>query len=142
MDSDRPSRPSVQTSASLAAIRQLGASAPSLGKIVAGANSFGATALLTFVGYTYTSIHSEWEEMKATVEEVRRDVDRAPTAEEFAAIRRDLSALEAQVVASDPNITSKIEDLRSRLIVVEGLCCEGPIDPPTRRPRIRRSLEE
>ena len=115
MSDEKPDRPGVQTSASLAALRQLGANAPSLGKIITGANSFGATALLTFAGYTYNSVHSEWEEMRNTVEAVRHDLDKMPTQGEFDALKRDLAILSAKASALDPDISEKIENLRSKL---------------------------
>ena len=141
MSDEKPDRPGVQTSASLAALRQLGANAPSLGKIITGANSFGTTALLTFAGYTYNSVHSEWEEMRNTVEAVRHDLDRMPTQGEFDALKRDLDILSAKASALDPDISEKIENLRSKLIVIEGLCCAGDLESPVRG-RLRRNINE
>ena len=141
MSDEKPDRPGLQTSASLAALRQLSANAPSFGKIITGANSFGATALLTFAGYTYTSIHSEWEEMRDTVESVRHDLDKMPTPEEFDQLKRDLEILSAKASANDPDISDKIADLHSRIILIEGLCCAGDREEPSRS-RLRRNINE
>lgn len=141
MSDEKPDRPGMQTSASLAALRQLGTNAPSLGKIITGANSFGATALLTFAGYTYNSVHSEWEEMRNTVEAVRHDLDRMPTQGEFDALKRDLDILSAKASALDPDISEKIDNLRSKLIVIEGLCCAGDLESPVRG-RLHRNINE
>jgi hypothetical protein len=90
---------------------------PTAYKVVSGIGSTAATLLLGLFGYIYSDLHTEWKEMKTDVAELRRQVERMPTAEEY------------------QHIDDRLDDLTERIILLESRCCSPsvPYTPPSLR---------
>ena len=108
----------ISTSSIEAVASQVKASMmPTAYKVVSGIGSTASTLLLGLLGYIYSDLHTEWTNMKTDVAELRRQVERMPTAEEY------------------QHIDDRLDDLTERIILLESRCCSPsvPYTPPPLR---------
>lgn len=95
---DRPSH-STTSIESLAARATVGG--PLLLRIFSSIGSMASTAVLALVGYAWTEVRDEWKDLKAAIAEIRHELDRQPSPEEFDKLR------------------DKVEQINDRLIRME-----------------------
>lgn len=90
------------TSANLEALAaQAKVGAPVLFRIFSGIGSFASTVVLALVGYAWSEVRDEWKELKQGIAEIRHELDRQPSPEEFEKLR------------------DKVEQINDRLIRME-----------------------
>lgn len=71
---------------------------PLLLRIISGLGNTSATILLALVGYAYSTIHSEWSELKAAVESIKAEVSRMPTPEEYQRLRDKVDQVNERLI--------------------------------------------
>lgn len=82
--------------------------APVLFRIFSGIGSFASTVVLALVGYAWSEVREEWRELKNGIAEIRHELDRQPSPEEFDKLR------------------DKVEQINDRLIRMEARFEPGP----------------
>ena len=75
--------------------------APMVWRVLSGLGSFASTAILGIVGYAWSEVRTEWTDLKRGIEEIRHEMDRQPSPEEFEKLRE------------------KVEQVNDRLIRIE-----------------------
>lgn len=95
---DRPVH-STTSIESLAARATVGA--PILFRIFSSIGSVASTVVLAIIGYAWSEVRSEWKELKSAIAEIRHELDRQPSPEEFDKLR------------------DKVEQINDRLIRME-----------------------
>lgn len=74
---------------------------PTVYRMLSGIGSFASTVILALVGYAWSEVRDEWKELKSTISEIRHELDRQPSPEEFEKLR------------------DKVEQINDRLIRME-----------------------
>ena len=75
--------------------------APTMFRILSGMGSFASTVVLALVGYAWSEVRAEWKDLKDGIAEIRHELDRQPSPEEFDKLRE------------------KVEQVNDRLIRIE-----------------------
>lgn len=75
--------------------------APTLYRVFSGIGSFASTVILALIGFAWSEVRSEWKELKDTIADIRHELDRQPSPEEFEKLR------------------DKVEQINDRLIRME-----------------------
>ena len=96
--SDRPGQTTTNIEA-LASRMHVGA--PLMFRIFSGLGSFASTVVLALVGFAWNEVRNEWRELKESIAEIRHELDRQPSPEEFDKLRE------------------KVEQINDRLIRIE-----------------------
>lgn len=60
---------------------------PTAFKFFQSLGSLASTILLAIIGFAYQSVMSEWRELKSTVEEIRHELDKQPSPDEYEKLR-------------------------------------------------------
>ena len=80
----------------LAANARIGA--PLMFRIFSSIGSFASTLLLAIIGFAWTEVHDEWKELKANIEEIRKELDAQPSPEEFQRMRDKLEQVNDRLI--------------------------------------------
>lgn len=92
---DRP--PHTTTSIeTIAARATLGA--PTLYRIVSGLGSAASTVILALVGFAWNEVRNEWRDLKESIAEIRHELDRQPSPEEFDKLRDKVDQINERVI--------------------------------------------
>lgn len=93
--SDRPSQ-STQAVEALAARATV--SAPTLYRIVSGLGSAASTTVLAIVGLAWSEVRDEWRDLKAQIADIRQELDRQPSPEEFDKLRSKVDQINERMI--------------------------------------------
>lgn len=94
-------RPVQSTTSVETLVAKTTVAAPTLYRIVSGFGSIASTAVLAIIGMAWSEVRSEWRELKDSVAEIRQELDKQPSPEEFEKLR------------------DKVEQINDRLIRIE-----------------------
>jgi hypothetical protein len=75
--------------------------APTLYRVFSSIGSAASTVILAIVGFAWSEVRDEWHDLKAQIADIRRELDRQPSPEEFDKVR------------------DKVEQINDRLIRIE-----------------------
>lgn len=92
---DRP-RESTTSLETLAAKAHIGA--PTAFRIFAGIGNLASTVILAIIGLAWTEVRDEWRELKASIVEIRKDLDAQPSPEEFERMREKLEQVNERLI--------------------------------------------
>ena len=73
-------------------------SAPTMFRIFSGIGSFASTLLLAIIGFAWTEVHDEWKALKASIAEIRKELDAQPSPEEFQRMRDKLEQVNDRLI--------------------------------------------
>lgn len=101
--SDRPahSTTSLETLAARSTI-----AAPTLYRIFSGIGSIASTVILGLIGFAWSEVRDEWADLKSQITEIRHELDRQPSPEEFNKLRDKVDLINDRLIrleASLPN---------------------------------------
>ena len=93
--SDRPTHTttSIET---IAARATLGA--PTLYRIVSGLGSAASTVILALVGFAWSEVRDEWRDLKSQIADIRKELDRQPSPEEFDKLREKVDQINDRMI--------------------------------------------
>lgn len=101
--SDRASTTNVEAVMSKA---QFGA--PLVYRMLSSIGGVASTVILAVVGFAWSEVRDEWRDLKTSIAEIRKELDRQPSPEEFDKIR------------------DKVDQINDRLIRLEAHIEDGP----------------
>lgn len=88
-----------QTTSSLESIASSATlKAPTVYRILSGFGSVASTAILAIIGLVWSEVRSEWRELKDSVAEIRHELDRQPSPEEFNKLRDKVDQINERVI--------------------------------------------
>ena len=92
---DRPahSTTSIETLAARATV-----GAPTLYRIVSGLGSAASTAILAIVGFAWSEVRDEWRDLKSQIADIRHELDRQPSPEEFDKLRDKVDQINERMI--------------------------------------------
>jgi len=93
--SDRPNH-STTSLETLAARATVGA--PTLYRVFSGIGSFASTVILALIGFAWSEVRSEWKELKDTIADIRHELDRQPSPEEFEKLRERVEQINERLI--------------------------------------------
>ena len=93
--SDRPNH-STTSLETLAARATVGA--PLLYRIFSGIGSVASTVILALIGFVWSEVRGEWKELKETIVEIRHELDRQPSPEEFEKLREKVEQINDRLI--------------------------------------------
>lgn len=99
--SDRRSEPtnSIEAIAQRATI-----GAPTVYRIFSGIGSVASTLLLAIIGMLWQEVRGEWRELKAQITEIRHELDRQPSPEEFQKVRDKVDVINDRLIRLEAKI--------------------------------------
>lgn len=87
------------TSANLEAlVARAHVGAPTLFRVFSGIGSFASTVILALVGYAWSEVRDEWKELKSAIVEIRHELDRQPSPEEFEKLRERVEQINERLI--------------------------------------------
>lgn len=92
---DRQSQSSLNIEA-LASRATIGA--PLLYRIFSGIGGFASTAILAIIGFAWTEVRDEWRDLRSTVDQIRQELDRQPSPEEFEKLRERVEQVNERLI--------------------------------------------
>jgi len=72
--------------------------APLMFRIFSGIGSFASTVVLALVGYAWSEVRAEWKELKDDIQEIRHEMDRQPSPEEFDKLRDRVEQINERLI--------------------------------------------
>jgi len=60
--------------------------------------SLASTVLLALAGFAYNSVSSEWRELKTAVQEIRHELDKQPSPEEYNKLRDKVAEINERLI--------------------------------------------
>ena len=92
---DRPthSTTSIETIAARATV-----GAPTLYKVISGLGSAASTVILALIGFVWSEVRGEWIELKSQITEIRHELDRQPSPEEFDKLREKVDQVNDRLI--------------------------------------------
>lgn len=92
-------RPEMPTSSNLeAVISRAHVGAPLMFRIFSGIGSLASTCLLAMLGFAWSEIRGEWAELKVGIQEIRHELDRQPSPEEFEKLREKVDTINDRLI--------------------------------------------
>jgi hypothetical protein len=92
-DRDRQSTTSIETLAAKATLQ-----APTLYRIFSGLGSAASTVILAIVGFAWSEVRDEWRDLKTQITEIRHELDRQPSPEEFDKLRDKVDQINERMI--------------------------------------------
>jgi hypothetical protein len=81
---------------SLAARATVGA--PTLYRVFSGIGSVASTVILALIGLAWSEVRTEWKELKETIADIRHELDRQPSPEEFEKLRERVEQINERLI--------------------------------------------
>lgn len=82
--------------------------APLVYRMLSRIGGVASTVILAVVGFAWSEVRDEWRELKSSIAEIRKELDRQPSPEEFDKLR------------------DKVDQINDRLIRLEARIDDGP----------------
>lgn len=78
--------------------------APTVYRIFSGIGSVASTLLLAIIGMLWQEVRGEWRELKAQITEIRHELDRQPSPEEFQKVRDKVDVINDRLIRLEAKI--------------------------------------
>ena len=91
-------RPLHQTQSVEAIAARATVAAPTLYRIVSGLGSAASTVILAIVGMAWSEVRDEWRDLKSQIGEIRKELDRQPSPEEFDKLRDKVGEINERMI--------------------------------------------
>ena len=78
--------------------------APTLYKVISGLGSAASTVILALIGFVWSEVRSEWVELKNQITEIRHELDRQPSPEEFDKLRDKVDQVNDRLIRLEATI--------------------------------------
>lgn len=92
-DRERQSTTSIEALAAKATLQ-----APTLYRIFSGLGSAASTVILAIVGFAWSEVRDEWRDLKTQITEIRHELDRQPSPEEFDKLRDKVDQINERMI--------------------------------------------
>lgn len=92
---DRPPQSTTSVEA-LVANAKIGA--PTAFRIFSSIGNLASTIILALIGIAWTEVRDEWRELKANIEDIRKELDAQPSPEEFQRMRDKLEQVNDRLI--------------------------------------------
>ena len=93
--SERQSQSTVNLEA-IAANAKVGA--PLVYRLLSGIGGVASTAILALIGFAWSEVRDEWRELKASIADIRKELDAQPSPEEFQRMRDKLEQVNDRLI--------------------------------------------
>jgi hypothetical protein len=72
--------------------------APTVYRIFSSIGSIASTAILALIAFVWSEVRTEWKEMKNGIAEIRHELDRQPSPEEFVKLRDRVEQINERLI--------------------------------------------
>ena len=98
---DRPTHSTTSVEA-IAARATVGA--PTVFRILSGFGSAASTTVLALIGFAWSEVRDEWADLKTQIAEIRHELDRQPSPEEFEKLREKVDQVNDRLIRLEATI--------------------------------------
>jgi len=67
-------------------------------RIFSGIGGIASTAILGIIGFAWSEVRDEWRDLKASISEIRHELDQQPTPIEFERMREKVEAINDRLI--------------------------------------------
>lgn len=78
--------------------------APLVYRMLSSIGGVASTVILAVVGFAWSEVRDEWRELKASIAEIRKELDRQPSPEEFDKVRDKVDQINDRLIRLEAHI--------------------------------------
>lgn len=71
---------------------------PLMYRIFSGIGGIASTVILALIGFVWSEVRDEWRDLKTSIADIRRELDRQPSPEEFDKVRDKVDQINDRLI--------------------------------------------